>query len=119
MATGGFNYDSSIGASVDWVRLALFVILIVILTSSFTKNMKAIHNLDRLNKLQITEEDERNLFIKQKTGFLGMDIVLFGLTIATLFSRSSGPKTFFTFFWSLLFVSAVRVSLIMYYRNKY
>ena len=81
--------------------------------------MLILRDPDRLNKLHIAETDERNIFIQQKTGSIGINIVIFGLAIATIATKQQSPQVFFAFLISLLFVIAVRVFLNLYYRNRY
>jgi len=117
---GRYNYDST---PFVWqaalFQFGLFVVLVAILIYFIIKNMLVLRDPGRLNKLQIAETDERNLFIKQKTGSFGMDIVIFGQAIATLAVGVQNPPVFFALFASLLFVVAVRVFLAWYYRRMY
>ncbi|MCL2475039.1 MAG: hypothetical protein FWF37_02790 [Chloroflexi bacterium] len=118
------DYISSI-FSTPWktaatnIQLILLVTLIATLIFSITKNIRAIRNPDRLDNLYIYETDERNIFIKQKTGSLGMNMVMFGLTIATIVTGNSNPEIFFTLLGSLLFVIVIHVLLTVYYSRKY
>jgi len=118
--TGIFNFsgDSSRNIATS-LQLILFVIIIGVLIYFITKNIKALRDPDRLNKLRIDETDERNIFIQQKTGSIGINIVIFGLAMGTIVTGSNNPQAFFAFLISLLFVIAVRVFLTVYYRNRY
>jgi uncharacterized membrane protein len=117
---GIFDYSSGhLENVVSNLHLILFAILVAILFFYITKNIRAIRNPDHLNKLRIDEADERNLFIKQKTGSIGMNIVLFGLTIATIVIGKRNPQAFFALLSALIFVIAVRLFLRLYYRNRY
>ena len=121
MGAGGmFNISGDSSANIAvWLQFILFVIIIGVLIYFITKNVRALRDPDRLNKLHIAETDERNIFIQQKTGSIGINIVIFGLAIGTIVTGSYNPQAFFAFLISLLFVIAVRVFLTVYYRNMY
>ena len=118
---GRFDYrgEDAWGETAVWLQLILFVSIIGVLIYFITKNVRALRDPDRLNKLHIAETDERNIFIQQKTGSIGINIVIFGLAIGTIVTGSYNPQAFFAFLISLLFVIAVRVFLTVYYRNMY
>ena len=117
---GRFDHSGDrLGNIVSNIQLMLIAVFIVFLIYFITKNVRALRDPDRLNKLHIAETDERNVFIEQKTGSYGMDIVIFGLAIATIATKQQSPQVFFAFLSSLLFVIAVRVFLTVYYRNMY
>ena len=122
----GYNYNYVDSAfSTPWHTAAtnfqaiFFVILVAVLIFAIIKNIRTLRNHDLLNNLYIAETDERNNFIKQKTGSLAMNIVMFGLAIAAIIIGNSNPPVFFALLGSLLFVITVQVFLTVYYRHKY
>jgi hypothetical protein len=109
------HIDSNVGLFYALTAIILFTVSILLII----RNIEALRNPDQLQKLYISEIDERNIFIKQKTGPLGMNIIMFMLAItAIIVGNFSGP-VFCILLYILLFVTLLRGILILYYRNKY
>jgi uncharacterized membrane protein len=100
-------------------QLVIFAILCGTLLLSIARITKAIRCSDKLKKLLVSETDERNLFIKQKTGSVGMNIAMYGLAIGTIFAAHMEDAVFFALFSALVFVTLIRVCLALYYHWKY
>ena len=79
----------------------------------------AIGSTERLKKLYISETDERKLFIKQKTGDIGMNIITYGLIVGATVAGNLSDTVFITLLCACLFVTLVRGFLKIFYRNKY
>ena len=94
---------------------SIFGILIVFIM----RNIRAIRTPERLKRLYISETDERNLFIKQKSGSAGMNIIVYGLAVATAVAGNINDTVFFALLGACLFVVSVRGFLKLYYRNKF
>ncbi|HCC35845.1 MAG TPA: hypothetical protein DEQ02_09555 [Ruminococcaceae bacterium] len=97
------------------IVLALFGFMLFFLI----RNSMAMRNPDRLKKLYIAETDERGLFIKQKAGSVGMDIIMYGLAVAAAVSGNLNGTVFFSLFGACLFVTLIRAILGIYYSEKY
>ncbi|MCL2140155.1 MAG: hypothetical protein FWH42_00520 [Dehalococcoidia bacterium] len=102
-----------------WIQILIIVVLISVLLSSITRCVMAIRYPNRLKKLQVYETDERNVFIKQKTGSIGINIIMYGLAIMTIIIGSNSVSTFWGLFLALIFVMLVHISLVLYYRHKF
>jgi len=80
---------------------------------------KALNNEALLNELYIKENDERRLLVYQKSGSLGMNIVMFGLIIASIFASHFNFTVFVTLVVTCFAVALVRTTLKIYYNSKY
>lgn len=76
-----------------------------------------LRNPEKLKKQYVSETDERKLFIKQKTGDVGMNIIIYGLMVSTAVSGNINDTVFLTLLCATAFVSSVRAFLKIYY-NK-
>ena len=79
----------------------------------------AIRRPDKLKNLYIFETDERRMFIKQKTGNIGMNIIIYGLAVGTAVAGNLNNTVFFTLLGACLFVTSVRGIMKLYYNRKY
>ena len=113
-ATPG-NLRDFIGGFQAGVAAGLLGVLVVFAVRYFM----AIGNPERLKKLYISETDERILFIKQKTGDIGMNIITYGLIVGANVAGNLNSTVFITLMCAVLFVSLVRGFLKIYYRRKY
>jgi len=95
------------------VALLLVMLLFVI------RFARAITNSERLRQLYITETDERNALIRQKTGSIGMNVTNFGLILGTVVAGNINDTAFITMLAASLFVGLVHAFLKIYYRRKY
>jgi len=109
------NLRDFIGGFQVGVAAGLLGVLIVFAARYFM----AIGNPERLKKLYISETDERRLFIKQKTGDIGMNIITYGLIVGTIVAGNFNDTVFITLLCTCLFVSLIRGFLKLYYRRKY
>ena len=95
------------------------LVLVALLVSFMVKNMMALRDPERLKKLYISCTDERNLFILQKTGSVGTNIILYGLAVATAVAGNVNNTVFFALLASTLFVASVKGVLKILYHFKY
>ena len=100
-------------------QVGIAACLLGILIIFAVKYFIAISSPDRLKKLYISETDERTLFINQKTGGIGMNIITYGLATGTAVSGNLNDTVFLTLLGASLFVTLVRGILKLYYRKKY
>ena len=100
-------------------QIGIGTCLLVAMVYAMIKYFSAIRNPDKLKKIYISETDERRLFIKQKTGGIGMNIVTYGLVVGTVAAGNINDSAFLTLLCASLFVVLVRGVLKLYYRNKY
>jgi len=97
----------------------IIAVLVGFLVFFFVRNIFVMRNPERLKRLFISETDERKLFIMQKSGSSGMNIVVYGLAVGTAVAGNLNDTVFFTLLGACLFVTMVRVALKLYYRTKY
>jgi len=83
------------------------------------KTISAMKNPKQLKSLYISEMDERKLFIMQKSGSLGMNIVKFGLIFGAIIAGNFNDIVFFTLLGACFFVLFVHKFLKFYYLKKY
>jgi len=114
-ATMSVNIREFIGGFQAGIAACLLGVLIILAVRYFM----ATGNPERLKKLYISESDERILFIKQKTGDIGMNIISYGLIVGANVAGSLNSTVFITLISTFLFVSLVRGILKIYYRSKY
>ncbi len=92
-----------------------FVLLLLVF-----RYTRALRSKELLERLYIQEKDERNRFIKEKTGDMAMNLVLgglaFGMLVAGFFF---GMQAFYALLGALLFVALLKFFLKMVYRCKY
>ena len=103
----------------DGFQLGIILGIFSVLFFIFVRILMAIRSPDRLKKLYISETDERKLFILQKSGSSGMNIVMYGLAVATAVAGNFNNVIFFTLLGATLFVSLVRLVFKLYYHKKY
>lgn len=119
------NFEKASSVSEYWQGIAegfqvgIVVALFGFLIFFFFRNILAMRNPDRLKKLYISETDERKLLIMQKSGSVGMNIVVYGLAVGTAVAGNINDTVFFTLMGASLFTASVRGFLKLYYRVKY
>jgi len=106
----GFGYSFNLGVICGIMITAVFFIF---------QNVKALKDDEKLKKLYIAETDERNLFIYQKSGSVGMNVITVGLLIGASVSIYLNMTVFFTLLGACLFVSLIRLVFKLYYHKKY
>lgn len=104
---------------IEGFQIGIIAALFGALVFFIVRNIMAMKNPKRLKKLYISETDERKLFIKQKSGSVGMNIVMYGLATGTAISGNINDMVFFSLLSACMFVALVRGLLKLYYRNKY
>jgi len=104
---------------IDGFQAGIAACLLGVLIILAVKYFMAINKPDRLKKLYIFETDERRIFIKQKTGNIGMNIIIYGLAVGTAVAGNLNDTVFFSLLGACLFVSAVRGVMKLYYNRKY
>ena len=93
-----------------------FVILCI---AVIIRYISVLRNEEKMKKLYVEETDERKLMIYQKSGSMGMNIVMAGLAAAAVFAAYFDFAVFVTLMCASLFVSLIRFALKLYYMNKY
>jgi len=102
---------SAIGHFIEGVQTGILLVAAGALAVFIHRTLIAIKNPDKLKKLYISETDERILLIRQKSGSVGMNIVMYGLTIGAFIVGNFNDIVFFTLLGVCLFVGLVRVFL--------
>ena len=103
---------------IDGFQVGLAACLLGVLIILAVKYFITISRPDRLKNLYIFETDERRMFIKQKTGNIGMNIIIYGLAVGTTVAGNLNDTVFFSLLGACLFVSAVRGVMKLYYNMK-
>ncbi len=67
----------------------------------FVRNLLLLKNPEKMKKAKLEEEDERNIFLYNKTAYLGGLICFFGVYIATLIAGLVNAVVFSTLLWVL------------------
>jgi len=109
---------SAIGHFIEGVQTGILLAATGVLAAFIHRTLIAIKNSDKLKKLYISETDERILLIRQKSGSVGMNIVMYGLTIGAFIAGNFNDIVFFTLLGACLFVGLVRGFFKLYYRAK-
>ena len=99
-------------------NLGLICAFIFIVVFRIHKYSAALRNDEKLKKMYIAETDERTLLILQKSGSIGMNVSMVGLTIGASISAYFNVTVFFALLGACLFISVIRGFLKLYYKNK-
>ena len=119
------NYVKATSASetaqafIGGFQVGILAILLGALLYFIIRNILAMRDQERMKKLYVYETDERRKFIRQQSGSMGMNIILYGLAAGTVVAGNFNDTVFFTLLGACLFVSLVRSFLKLYYRKKY
>ena len=100
-------------------QTSLFALLACTMVFFAIRNSASLAKPEDLKKLYISETDERTLFIRQKAGSTGMNIITYGLIVATVVAGSVNYTVFLSLLGACFFVAIIRGSLKLYYRNKF
>jgi len=115
---GTSDFDSTY-EFISGFQMGILAFLVFVMAFSIIRNSAAIIKPKRLKKLYIFETDERILFIRQKSGTVGMNIIMYGLILGAIVSGNINNTVFFTLLGTCTYVGLVRISLKLYYRKKY
>lgn len=86
---------------------------------SIISSALALNSEKRLKKMFIEETDERKMLIYQKSGSIGMNVVMIGLAAASAVAGYFDITAFITLLCATFFTSLVRAGLKIYYSFKY
>lgn len=100
------------------VQVGLFFAMALIMARFLMKYSRALKNDAALDALYRSETDERNRYIQDKTGGIGMNIVIGMLGMATILAGFFNQTVFFTLLGSLAAVVFVKAGLKGYYWRK-
>jgi hypothetical protein len=115
--TSGVN--ENIADLIHGVQVGSFIGLQIIMFTYITKYINALRNEDKLKKLFIKEHDERTKLIKDKIGGVGFNFCLGVIAATTIMSGFLNQMVFVTLLSVLIFMSAVKGFLKIYYKNKF
>lgn len=110
--------SGEVRAFITGFNAGLFTVAVVMLALSARKYTAALRDEGKLKALYVQEHDERLLAIRTRIGGTGMQIVLFGLLLATIAAGFINQTVFFTLLGALVFGSAVKAVLKAYYTRK-
>ena len=100
-------------------QVGIFVGFQVMLLLDIIKSFKALRNEQEIKKLYIAEHDERAKFIQDKIGGMGLNISLAVLAVAAIIAGFFHQLVFITLVGVIVFMSLVKGTLKLYYRNKF
>ena len=104
---------------IDGFQVGISACLLGVLIIFAVKYFIAISRPDRLKNLYIFETDERRIFIKQKTGNIGMNIIIYGLAVGTAVAGNLNNTVFFSLLGACLFVTSILGVMKLYFNRKY
>lgn len=79
----------------------------------------ALKDEEKLKKLYIEENDERQKLIDAKIGSSGIDILAMFLLLAMIISNFFNQTVFYTLFSTVIFIILVKFALKFYYNKKF
>jgi hypothetical protein len=109
IAVNELVWSLSLGLMCGTILIGVYILAIYI---------RALRNDDLLQKLFISETDERNILIRSKTGGMAINIIMAALVLATIVSGVFSEIVYFTLLMTLLFVAIIKGALKLYYRSK-
>ncbi|URZ03230.1 hypothetical protein [Clostridium felsineum] len=104
---------------IDGFQVGLALGIEIIMIMFIAKYNKALKDENELKKLHIKENDERERFINDKIGVVGFYLALGIIGVATVIAGFINQIIFFTLAGVLIFMTAVKVGLKVYYKNKF
>ena len=97
-----------------------FCVATMLLIAFYVSKWRAAQqDAEKLRRLYIAETDERSVYIAAQIGGAGMDIILYGLALATLVTGFVNEIAFFSLCGALFFVVSVKFVLKRIYMRKY
>jgi len=110
--------SEEVRAFMSGFNAGLLAVAVVMLALGIRRYYAALRDERKLRALYIEEHDERLLAIRTRIGGTGMQIILFGLLLATIAAGFVSQTVFFTLLGALLFSAAVKAVLKIYYTKK-
>ena len=92
--------------------------LLGVLFVFIVKYLMAARNPERMKRLYIAETDERNLYIRQQSGSVGMNVITYAIAVGTCMAGNIDDTVFLTLLGVCVFVVSVRGFLKLYYRYR-
>lgn len=90
--------------------------LLVCLLALFLTTGHVMKNEARLEKLFVAEQDERNRYIRNRIGGVGINVMLVLLAVAAIIAGFFNETVFFTLFGTLACISLLKSGLKLYFR---
>lgn len=103
------NLDFTIGFAAGIEAIVIYYMM---------QSIAALKSEEKLKKLYIEENDERNKLIKEKVGGSVINFVLLSLSLAMLISGFFNKIVFFTLLATVLYITVVMLVLKIYYNKK-
>lgn len=98
-------------------QMGLFVSLMLIAVYNIAKMLSALNNPDKLKIMYINETDERTKAISEKSGHNLFMAWSYPVLLADIISGYFSIEVFFTLLGALVFMNAVHLALIFYYKK--
>ena len=118
----GYRQIGTVSHTSDFMHGAqagLFTGFFVMMLRDIIKYIRAIKDENKIKAIFIEENDERKKLINDKIGGVGFNLILGVMMIAIIIAGFFSEIVFFTLFGVLAFMALVKISLKIYYHNKY
>lgn len=106
------------GGFIAGFQFGLIALVLAAVAGSAIQYGRAIGNEARLKKLYIAETDERNRYIQDKIGGIGMNASLVLLATAAVISGYFSHTVFFALAAALTGVALIKAGLKLYFRTR-
>ena len=96
----------------------LYLLMQVALIYFISKYVAASRNSEKLKELYIYENDERRKLMKSQIGGFGINIILFGLGIASVAAGFWNETVYFTLLFIFAFTAFLKGAMKLYYNRS-
>ena len=100
------------------MNAGLLAVVLAVVISSAVRYTRALRDEEKRKALYIYEHDERRLYKQSMVGGTAVQLILMGLTVATVVSEYFDQTVFFTLLGTVLFAALVKAALKIYYERK-
>ncbi len=114
----GADEEGHVSDFIRGFQLGMVMGLLAVAVVIGSWQVRALRNPEKLRKLYIEENDERKRMIRQLSGSVGMDIVMYGLAAGSVIAGFFDVMVFFTLLGACLFVALTRGGFKVYYLKK-
>lgn len=115
-AAGG---NENLADMIHGFQVGVFLGLEIMILIYIGKYTRALKNETELKKLYFAEKDERTKLIQDKIGGAGFNFTLASIATASVIAGFLSQTVFATLLGVLIFITLVKGSLKIYYRNKF
>lgn len=112
------DLEGFLPAYIQGMLVGMFAAFFGGLVLQIVRYIRALHSADKLRALYIDENDERTRLIDEKTGGMGMNLLIAALVLGVLLSSYLNLTVAATLAGVLLFAAMLRFGLWLYYTCK-